>query len=119
MEPNPNPQQPSQPVDPSARPTHQLEDVKVGDYSVQLLLSTKDHLYDAKNIETGTNSWQVIGSWDDASVQELAKMINQRQTTQNRDTSAAAGFGTAYGAGYTLKAPGSARVTSVRPQGSE
>ncbi|KAF7555085.1 hypothetical protein G7Z17_g2463 [Cylindrodendrum hubeiense] len=98
MEPNPEPKPSPDPIDPSSRPTHCLEDVRVGDYGVQLL---------------------VIGSWNDASVQELAKMINQRQTTANRDTAAAAGFGSAYGSGYTLGAPGNGNVRIVRPPAAE
>ncbi|KAH6987057.1 hypothetical protein EDB80DRAFT_817795 [Ilyonectria destructans] len=121
MEPNPERQQSPgaiDPPDPSSRPTHQLEDVKVGDHGVQLLVSTKDHLYNAKKLEAGANAWQVIGAWNDASVQELAKMINQRQTSLNRETSTATGFGS-YGTGYTLRAPGGGNVGTVPPQRPE
>ncbi|KAH6962046.1 hypothetical protein BKA56DRAFT_679591 [Ilyonectria sp. MPI-CAGE-AT-0026] len=121
MEPNPKSQQSPGAIDPpdaSSRPTHQLEGVKVGDDGVQLLVSTKDHLYNAKNVEAGAKSWQVIGAWNDASVQELGKMINQRQTSLNRETSTAAGFGS-YGTGYTLRAPGGANVGIVPPQRPE
>lgn len=119
MEPNPEPEKSPDSIDRSSRPTHVLEDVSVGDYGVQLLVSTKDHLYNAKNIEAGENSWQVIGSWNDASVQELAKMINQRQAKSNRETSTAAGFGKTYGTGRSLRAPGNGNVRIVCPEGTE
>ncbi|KAF4953253.1 hypothetical protein FGADI_6119 [Fusarium gaditjirri] len=71
-----------------SRPTHHLQEIKVGDNSVQLLVSTKDHLYDAKDVGTGINSYQVIGSWEDSSVQELTKILNQRQVIANRQSPA-------------------------------
>ncbi|KAF5603981.1 hypothetical protein FPCIR_1042 [Fusarium pseudocircinatum] len=71
----------------SSRPTHHLQEIKVGDNSVQLLVSTKDHLYDARDVGAGVNSYQVIGSWEDSSVQELTKMLSQRQVITNRQSS--------------------------------
>ncbi|QLI68579.1 uncharacterized protein G6M90_00g030470 [Metarhizium brunneum] len=90
-------------TDPTLRPTHRLKDIKAGDYSVQLLVSTKDHVYDAENVEAGTSSWQVIGAWDESSVPELSKFLNSRQTTASRDpTGSTTTFGTRYGGGFTL-----------------
>jgi hypothetical protein len=71
-----------------SRPTHHLQEIKVGDNSVQLLVSTKDHLYDAKDVVAGVDSYQVIGSWEDSSVQELTKILNQRQVITNRQSPA-------------------------------
>lgn len=71
-----------------SRPTHRLQEIKVGDNGVQLLVSTKDHLYDAKDVGAGVNSYQVIGSWEDSSVQELTKILNQRQVITNRQSPA-------------------------------
>ncbi|KAL0930154.1 uncharacterized protein CTRU02_214974 [Colletotrichum truncatum] len=71
------------------RPTHHLEDLKVGDHGVQLLVSTKDHLYNAKNVEGGENSFQCVGAWSDESVRELGQMlISHRNETQNPRTAA-------------------------------
>ncbi|KAF5985777.1 hypothetical protein FCOIX_1892 [Fusarium coicis] len=71
-----------------SRPTHRLQEIKAGDNSVQLLVSTKDHLYDAKDVGAGVNSYQVIGSWEDSSVQELTKILGQRQVITNRQSPA-------------------------------
>ncbi|KAF5642295.1 uncharacterized protein FTJAE_3770 [Fusarium tjaetaba] len=73
---------------PYSRPTHRLQEIKVGDNSVQLLVSTKDHLYDAKDVGAGVNAYQVIGSWEDSSVQELTKMLSQRQVITDRQSPA-------------------------------
>ncbi|KAI9167806.1 Tyrosinase family protein asqI [Paramyrothecium foliicola] len=88
--------------EPDARPTHRLQEVKVGDSGVQLLVSTKDHLYDARNIEAGRQSWQVIGSWEEGSVQELGKILAQREATLSRDNGETARFGATYGTGQAL-----------------
>ncbi|KXH48793.1 hypothetical protein CSIM01_13679 [Colletotrichum simmondsii] len=55
-------------------PTHKLEHLKVGANGIQLLVSTKNHLYDAKNVESGDSSFQCVGAWSEGSVQELGKM---------------------------------------------
>lgn len=103
--------------DPELHPTHRLENVKVGDASVQLLVSTQDDLYDVKNIATGANSWQVIGAWDGASVQELTKMLVSRQAVPGRDPSGT-GFGSTHGTGRTLASAGNGNARIGRPQGS-
>ncbi|KAK7430687.1 hypothetical protein QQZ08_002731 [Neonectria magnoliae] len=97
--------------DPEVHPTHRLENVKAGDTSVQLLVSTHDDLYDVKNIAAGANSWQVIGAWHDESVQELGKMISTRQAVLNGGTA----FGSNHGAGRTL---GNGNPRIGRPQGT-
>ena len=89
----------------TSRPTHRLEGIKVGDNSVQLLVSTKDHLYDAKDVGAAENSYQVIGSWEDSSVQELTKILNQRQVITTRQASGYSGasrFAATHGAGQSL-----------------
>lgn len=91
------------------RPTHRLKDVKAGDNSVQLLVSTLDHIYDAECVEAGQNAWQVIGSWHEASVAELAKCLSTRQApgTQNRSgSSQGAGRREFGGVGRRLGDPG-------------
>lgn len=90
-------------ADPSL-PTHHLQNIKAGHHSVQLLVSTKDHLYEANDVEAGEDSWQVIGSWGDASVSELTQILSQRSTTQqpSASSSAQSRFGGGYGAGKTL-----------------
>jgi hypothetical protein len=88
-----------------SRPTHHLEGIKVGENSVQLLVSTKDHLYDAKDVGAADNSYQVIGSWEDSSVQELTKILSQRQVITTRQASGYSGasrFEAAHGAGKSL-----------------
>lgn len=88
-----------------SRPTHHLEGIKVGENSVQLLVSTKDHLYNARDVGAADNSYQVIGSWEDSSVQELTKILNQRQVVTTRQTpgySGASRFETTHGAGKSL-----------------
>ncbi|KAK2018047.1 hypothetical protein LZ32DRAFT_599931 [Colletotrichum eremochloae] len=69
-------------------PTHRLEQIKVGEKGVQLLVSTLDHQYDAKNVEGGNNTFQCIGGWNDASIQELGQMlISHRDSTSHSDDS--------------------------------
>ncbi|KAK2589594.1 hypothetical protein QQS21_012725 [Conoideocrella luteorostrata] len=72
-------------TDPADLPTHRLNDIKAGDHSVQLLVSTKDHLYDAESVEAGTDSWQVIGAWGETSVPELSKMLSNRHIIADRN----------------------------------
>ncbi|KAF4331525.1 hypothetical protein FBEOM_14733 [Fusarium beomiforme] len=94
--------------DSTSRPTHNLEAIKVGDNGVQLLVSTKDHLYDARDVGAGANSYQVIGSWEETSVQELAKILNQRQVIANQQTTRSAEatrFENTHGAGKSLGEP--------------
>ncbi|KAF0318034.1 hypothetical protein GQ607_014731 [Colletotrichum asianum] len=43
-------------------PTHKLEHLKVGSNGVQLLVSTKNHLYDAKDVEGGNIVIRVVTS---------------------------------------------------------
>lgn len=88
--------------DPTLRPTHRLKDIKAGDDSVQLLVSTMDHLYDAQNVEAGASSWQVIGAWDESSVPGLSKFLSGHQTAGNRDHAGSAVFGARYGSGFKL-----------------
>lgn len=47
----------------TSRPTHHLDSIKVGNHGVRLLVSTKDHLYKANDVEAGKDSWQAIGLW--------------------------------------------------------
>ena len=61
-----------------ARPTHRLADVQCGRNGVQLLVSTRDHVFDAKDVVAGDDSWQVMGAWSDESVPELTRMLSQR-----------------------------------------
>ncbi|SPJ78784.1 uncharacterized protein FTOL_07175 [Fusarium torulosum] len=92
------------------RPTHHLKTIHVGDNGVQLLVSTKDHLYNAEDVDAGVNSYQVIGAWEDSSVQELTKILSQRQVTANRQLPAsteASRFETTHGTGKSLAEPGS------------
>lgn len=87
----------------TSRPTHHLEKIKVGNHGVQLLVSTKDHLYDANDVEAGEDSWQVIGAWEDSTVSELTQILSQRSTTgAPAQTSAQSRFGAGYGVGNTL-----------------
>ncbi|EXA36941.1 hypothetical protein FOXG_17388 [Fusarium oxysporum f. sp. lycopersici 4287] len=106
-----------------SRPTHRLQEIKVGDNSVQLLVSTKDHLYDAKDVGAGVNSYQVIGSWEDSSVQELTKILNQRQAITNRQSPAYAEASRfeKHGAGKSLAEAGREQHNRAvdRPQRSE
>lgn len=88
---------------PPGHPTHKLKDIKVGDNSVQLLVSTKDHLYDADTVQTGSDSCQVIGAWDDAAVGELSSFLSARQQNAARGGgSQSATYGTQFGRGRTL-----------------
>lgn len=89
-------------LEPEWRPTHLLKDIKAGDGSVQLLISTKDSVYDAENIEAGTNSWQVIGSWEESSLVELTKILSTRATEAVATTSSDSKFGSKYGGGQKL-----------------
>lgn len=85
------------------RPTHRLKDISTGDNSVQLLVSTKDHLYNAEAVSTGTSSCQVIGAWQDSTIEELSNCISVWQNTAARRNNAdKAAFGTRYGSGKSL-----------------
>ncbi|KAK1521597.1 hypothetical protein CABS01_16501 [Colletotrichum abscissum] len=46
-------------------PTHKLEHLKVGANGVQLLVSTKNHLYDAEDVEGGNSSFQCVEAWSE------------------------------------------------------
>lgn len=83
----------------SSLPTHHLENIKAGNFSVQLLVSTRNQLYNAKDVEAGEDSWQVIGCWEDGSVSELTQMLSQQSATRS---SALSRFSGGYGAGKTL-----------------
>ncbi|KAK2678724.1 hypothetical protein RAB80_003905 [Fusarium oxysporum f. sp. vasinfectum] len=76
------------------RPTHKLKNIKVGERGVQLLLSTKDHLYDAENVEAGNHSWQVVGAWEESSVKDLAQMLGSRQAAAHRQNAEPSNFKT-------------------------
>ena len=123
MEPDPS-IPPQNEKDTVRRPTHHLEAIQVGDNSVQLLVSTKDHLYNAKNVGAGADSYQVIGSWEDSSVQELTKILSQRQVAANRQTSARteeSRFETTHGAGKPLAraSSGNNNIRTISRQGVE
>jgi len=64
-----------------ARPTHRLNNIRCGGNGIQLLVSTRDHLYDANEVEAGDGSWQVVGAWSDESAPELTRMLSQRSST--------------------------------------
>ncbi|KAJ3530993.1 hypothetical protein NM208_g9075 [Fusarium decemcellulare] len=83
-------------------PAHRLKGIAVGDRGVQLLVSTKNHLYDAEDVHAGEDAYQVIGAWEEGSVSELGKLLNQRQAALNRETVGTARFGTTYGTGKKL-----------------
>lgn len=93
-------------------PTHRLRNIKAGDNSVQLLISTKDHVYDADGVEAGTGAWQVIGGWDESALGELSKCLTARQRTGQRGGSQGepqggsgprgGGFASRYGGGQKL-----------------
>lgn len=74
------------------RPTHKLKNIKIGDSGVQLLLSTRDHLYDAESVEAGNHSWQVVGAWGESSVKDLAQVLGSRPTTADRQNGGPANF---------------------------
>lgn len=90
------------PPDLNSRPTHRLQNVKVGDNGVQLLMSTKDHLYDARGVEAGQHSYQVIGAWEEGSVQELVGILSPRQAKSNNDSAGTVRSSQAYGPGQKL-----------------
>lgn len=96
------------PAEPSelatTRPTHHLAKIKVGNHGVQLLVSTKEHVYEASEVEAGEESWQVIGAWSEDSVPELRQILSQRSTTiQSKGQSLGpARFGGGYGTGKKL-----------------
>lgn len=89
-------------ADSTFRPTHRLKDIKAGDNSVQLLVSTKDHVYEAENVEAGVDAWQVIGAWEESSVPELSKCLSSRQTIARQSGTNSSAFGTRYGTGKSL-----------------
>lgn len=84
--------------------THHLENVKVGNHSVQLLVSTHLQVYDASEVEAGEDSWQVIGAWEPSTASELTQILSQRSTTRAAAPSSdkQPRFGASYGAGKTL-----------------
>lgn len=83
-------------------PTHRLKDIRAGDNSIQLLVSTKDHLYDADGVEAGSHSCQVIGAWDESSLGELSNIIRSRSGTAEPGTVPRTGFNTRFGGGHKL-----------------
>lgn len=89
-------------IKPYSHATHQLTGIKSGDFSVQLLISTKDQLYDAQNVETGCNSWQVIGGWEESSLGELTSLLSTRPAMASQNTKGTTSFGTRYGGGQKL-----------------
>ena len=87
----------------SQPPIHKLKDIKAGENSVQLLISTKDHVYDADGVEAGNDSWQVIGAWDESALSELSKFLSTRQQTATQGgSSQGVGFGSRFGGGQKL-----------------
>ncbi|KZL77390.1 uncharacterized protein CT0861_03101 [Colletotrichum tofieldiae] len=84
------------------RPTHQLEQLKVGENGVQLLVSTKDHLYNAKDVEAGKCGFQCVGAWSDESVRELGQiLISHRNDMKQSQASEAEAPRPFRGTGYT------------------
>lgn len=66
-----------------ARPTHRVRNTRCGNNGMQLLVSTRDHVYDTDEVEAGEGTWQVIGTWSDESAPELTKLVNQRSHVSN------------------------------------
>lgn len=64
--------------------SHTLEAIKVGNNSVQLLISTQGHLYKARDVECGDQSFQSVGDWSDASVNTLKEMLNSHQSRMSQ-----------------------------------
>lgn len=62
-------------------PTHRITNMKAGDDSVQLLVSTENHLYDIKGCESGKSAWQSVGVWSDDVVVKVTDIIRERQPT--------------------------------------
>lgn len=86
----------------TARPTHRVLDMKTGDHGVQLLVSTKDHLYDAKTVHGGIGAWQCIGSWEDPTIQKVATLLSQREGTGARNTADQKSADQRHGKGHRL-----------------
>lgn len=53
--------------------------MKAGDDSVQLLVSTQDHLYDIDGCESGRSAWQSVGVWGEDVVIKVTDIIRDRQ----------------------------------------
>lgn len=83
-------------------PTHRLKDIKAGDSSVQLLVSTKDNLYDADNVESGAHAWQVLGAWEATSVSDLSNILSKHQPTATQDAAENHGFRSRHRGGQKL-----------------
>ncbi|WYZ39719.1 hypothetical protein EsH8_IV_000060 [Colletotrichum jinshuiense] len=91
------------------RPTHHLEQIKVGENGTQLLVSTQDHVYNATNVEGGNNSFQCVGGWSDTSIHELAQMLISHQNRMPQFREAVSGASAFKGPGYVVKQPGKDR----------
>lgn len=88
------------------RPTHYLENIKLGNRGIQLLVSTKDHLYKATGVEAGEDSCQIIGAWEGDSIREISHILSQHFATATSQPPESPHFGS-YGSGQTLGgAPG-------------
>ncbi|KPM44504.1 hypothetical protein AK830_g2041 [Neonectria ditissima] len=98
--------------DKEEHPTHHLGTVKAGDACVQMLVSTQDSLYEAKTISVGMNSWQVIGSWDEATTPDLTKMIATREPNSTNTL-----FAQGLGPGHKLGTATNGDKVMGRPQG--
>lgn len=93
------------PTDRASHPTHELEDLRIGDNGVQMLVSNHGHLYKAKGIEGGRHSWQCVGTWSDETIQGFARLIAERHATSSNQHAAneqASGNKDGYGPGRTL-----------------
>ena len=96
---------PPAPTDRAYHPTHELEDLKIGDNGVQMLVSNQDHLYKAKRVEGGRDSWQCVGTWSDETIQGFARLIAERHATSSDQHAAneqAPGNKDGFGPGRTL-----------------
>lgn len=89
-------------VDDALRPTHHLRHIKVGQRGVQLLVSTKDNLYDAENVDAGDESIQCIGAINDSSFGELARMVMAHQTVRAEGRPAGGDVASFHGDGRVL-----------------
>lgn len=73
-------------ADRDGHPTHHIHDVKLHKNSVQLLVSTEDHLYDSRRVELEESSWQCKGTMNDTSIQALVAAVTQRRETGSSQT---------------------------------
>jgi hypothetical protein len=95
------------PTDGSPPPTNHIKDIKVEQDGIQIIVSTRGHLLDVRNVSAGRGSAQFIGTTEDQSLQDVTRVLVQRQGIPSDplapNGSGSAGFGNTYGSGYTLR----------------